>query len=126
VYRIGLHGALEKLVEERQAEFPGTIRLKFSATAKLDQELAVLLYDAIASALNDAIARPGSRKVTLSVTGTRRVVSARIQDDGRKTSKGPEALPRLLAQEAGFLFYKATRKGTIVLIRHGIPSPSRG
>ena len=32
-YRIGIQGALEKLIGERQAEFPGMIRLKYSATA---------------------------------------------------------------------------------------------
>ena len=125
-YRIGIHGALEKLVEERQAEFPGTIRLKFSATPRLEPELAALFYDAIKSALGEAMARSGSSRVTISVTGSRRIVTARVQDNGRNTTRKGASIPRLLAQEAGFVFSQATRKGTIVLIRHGIPRPPRG
>jgi signal transduction histidine kinase len=125
-YRIGIHGALEKLVKESQADFPGTIRLKFSATAKLEPELTALFYDAIASVLGEAMARPGSTKVTISVTGIRRMVTARVQDNGRVTTRKGASIPRLLAEEAGFVFSQTTIKGTIVLIRHGIPRPPRG
>jgi signal transduction histidine kinase len=124
--RVGLRGALDRLVGKHQAEFRGIIRFKYSATAQLDFELADLLYDAIASALGEAMLRPGSSRVTISVTGSRRLLTARIEDNGRKTKKVGGAIPRLLAQAAGFVFSETTRQGTIVLIRHGIPRPPRG
>jgi len=125
VYRVGLQAALEKLIEELQADFHGTIRLKFSTNLKLELTFVVQLYDAIAAVLREAIARPGSNKVNVAVTGTKRLVTARIQDNGRKALKPRDYLPRLLAEEANFLFSQSTRKGTIVLIRHGIPRPTR-
>ena len=126
VYRIGLPNALEQLIRERQAEFQGTIRLKLPPAATLEPELGGLLYDVIDCVLGDAMARPGSTKVTVSVTGGQRFVTARIQDNGRTTKERRGCVSRLLAQEAGFVFSQTTGKGTIVLIRHGIPSPSRG
>lgn len=124
--RIGLNSALEKLIQERQAAFGGNIRLKYSATVHLEPELAGLLYDAIAAVLGDAMVRPGSSRVTISVTGSRRLLTARVQDNGRKAKKPTRAISRLLAQEAGFVFSQMTRQGTIVLIQHGLPRPTRG
>jgi signal transduction histidine kinase len=125
-YRIGLRGALEKLIRECWAKFEGTVQMKFSATAKLEPELAALFYDAIASAVDEAMARPGSSKVTLSVTGTGRQLTARIQDNGQATRRAVSGISRVLAEHAGFVFSKATGKGTIVLIRYGLSRPSRG
>jgi signal transduction histidine kinase len=126
VYRLGLQSALEWLMRERQAGFRGTIGLKFSPTVKLDPELGGILFDAIDSCLTQALARPGSSKVSISVTANRRFVTVRIQDNGRKAAKKPQGLPRVLAEAAGFLFSQTTRRGTIVLIRHGISRSSRG
>jgi len=126
VYRLGLPNALEQLIRERQAEFNGTIRFKFSAAVTLELELGALLFDAIQGALDDALARPGSSKVTVSVAENTRFVTARIQDNGKNTNPGKGGVSRLLAEEAGFVFSQTTRKGTIVLIRHGISRSSRG
>jgi len=125
-YRIGLRGALEKLIRECWAKFQGTVQMKFSAAVKLEPELAALFYDAIASALDEAMARPGSSKVTLSVTGTGRQVTARIQDNGQSTRRAVPGISRVLAEQAGFMFSNSTGKGTIVLIRYGLSRPSRG
>jgi class 3 adenylate cyclase len=100
--------------------------MKFSATIKLEPELGALLYDAIASALGEAMARPGSSKVTLSVTGSARQLTARIQDNGQDTRRAVSGISRVLAEQAGFVFSKSTGKGTIVLIRYGLSRPSRG
>jgi signal transduction histidine kinase len=125
-YRIGLRGALEKLIRECWAKYEGTVQMKFSATARLEPELAALYYDAIASAIDEAMARPGSSKVALSVTGTGRQLTARIQDNGQATRRAVSGISRVLAEHAGFVFSKATGKGTIVLIRYGLSRPSRG
>jgi len=125
-YRIGLRSSLEKLIRECWAKFEGTVQMKFSTTVKLEPELAALFYDAIASAIDEAIARPGSSKVTLSVTGTGRQLTARIQDNGQATRRAVSGISRVLAEHAGFVFSKATGKGTIVLIRYGLSRPSRG
>jgi signal transduction histidine kinase len=125
-YRIGLRGALEKLIRECWATFQGTVQMKFTATIKLQPELGALFYDAIASALAEATARPGSNKVTLSVTGSGRQLTARIQDNGQDIRKAVFGISRVLAEQAGFVFSKSTGKGTIVLIRYGLSRPSRG
>jgi signal transduction histidine kinase len=126
VYRIGLRGALEKLIRECWAKFQGTVQMKFSATVKLEPELSALFYDAIASALGEAVARPGSTKVTVSVIGAGRQLTARIQDNGQNSRRAASGIPRVLAEQAGFVFSKSTGKGTIVLIRYGLSRPSRG
>jgi signal transduction histidine kinase len=126
-FRVGIRRALEKLIAERQAEFHGgTIQLKYSAGGKLEPELGAHLYDAIACVVDEAMVRPGSSKIRISVTGNGHQVTARIENNGRKARQTNGTIPRLLAQEAGFVFSQTTRQGTIVLIRHGIPRTARG
>lgn len=124
-YRIGLKAALERVIGERQDAFPGVIRLKFSSSARLDRENAVLLYGAIEAALTEALSRPGATKVSVSVTGVRHITAC-VQDNGNGAPKVREALPMLLAEAGGFALSEVTRKGTIVLIRHGISRSARG
>ena len=104
-YRIGLRNALEKLIRECRAIFQGTIQFKFSATARLEPDLAALLYDAIASALDRAMGSPGSSKVNVSVTGAARVLTARIQDNGRTAPNKISGISLgCWREEAGFPF----------------------
>ena len=125
VQRTGLKSALSRLAERTRENFPGPIRVSYSATATLAPEIAAALYEAAASALEQAL-RSGSTRVAISVRSKTRV-SLQVRDNGRSGGRAKAlAVPALLARQAGLELAISTGKGTIVSIRNADRRLARG
>ena len=126
VYRLGLQGALRKMVEEQQAFFPGKIQFKFSAGKKSSGYDAMIL-DIAGDLLRQAVGRRGAKAIRLSLRGC----AIRLDVDGTGSVAPPSTVSRALAEHAGFAFQQGSIRGTIVFAvrlnkkTNGILRPSR-
>ena len=114
VDRLGLQHALRRLGE-----------LDFKATAKLSRPDASTLYEMAAAAV-EAAKKSGAEWVNIRVTGTKGVI-IQVSDNGRSRGRAQALrIPVLLAQAAGLSVTFATKKSTIVSIRHAHRRSSGG
>ena len=115
---LGLPNALAQLAAQRAESFRGTIRVSYTATAKLPSDAAVALYEAVESAVDFFSQDRSATRIVISVRGAARL-TARIACDGRarwpRARLGAEARR---AHPAGLELDARTEQGTIVSIRY--------
>jgi signal transduction histidine kinase len=125
VYRTGFRNALTVLVDRARDRFSGMIAFRFESAAGLPKEDSVAMYDAAAAALESAMLRKGTTRITVSIRESAGV-TLRVSDNGRGPAGRPLEMAGLLARHAGLTFQVATGKGTIVSIRYASRRPTRG
>jgi signal transduction histidine kinase len=123
-YRGGLKQALLRLADQHNSR-SCHIDMDYTASAAVPEEIAVALYEAASSALEQAVQNRAAQ-VSITARGTRPLV-LRIADDGRKSgrTRAMQAI-RTLAKAQGLGFAYTTGKGTIVSIRYAVRRPPRG
>jgi|GEM_PF-1333161 len=121
--RGGLQQALARLLQDISAGCE--VALVYSTTAAPPPEIAVALYEAAESAVEQAL-RQGATRVSITVRGVRPIV-VRITDNGRARGRARSlALVRLLACARGLTFECSKGKSTIVSIAYAVRRPAGG
>ena len=121
--RGGLKQALARLLQDISAG--REVDLAYSTTAVPPPEIAVALYEAAQSVVEEAL-REGATRVSITVRGVRPVI-LRITDNGRATSRARAlSMVRTMVCEQGLAFECSTGKSTIVSIAYAVRRPARG
>jgi signal transduction histidine kinase len=123
-HRGGLKQALLRLADQN-ASSKCQVDVEYAATAAVPAEIAAALYEAGATAVEQAFQK-GATRVTIAVRGAGPLVM-RISDDGRKSGRA-RVLSAIgtLARAQGLVFECTTGKSTIVSIRYAIRRTARG
>ena len=128
--RVGFQNAIEALVESHRQEFPGSLRLRFTAAARLPSDAAVAMLEAAAAAISDAVRHSGASQVEVNVagssTGRSSKVSVRVKHNGRRRSHRSLAMAAQIARGAGLEFDVLKGNGTIVRIQYAFRRPTGG
>jgi hypothetical protein len=111
VFRVGLKGALRKLVEQYQASFPGTIESSWTRLPRGDGAGPVIVLDVAGDLLRRAVKRKGAKTIRLALRG----LAVILEVDGGGPLPPASPVGRAVAEYAGFRFHQTLRKCTIVV-----------
>jgi|SRR5665213_284440 len=123
IARTGLQNALIDLANRYRDGFGLDVRMKYTATARAEPDIAEGMYLAAADVVGIAAFTPGVKRITIAVSGSRDP-AVRISFDGNP--RGVRAKLRaveLLAHYGDLGFEVTTKQGTIVAIRYALRRP---
>lgn len=123
IARTGLQNALIDLANRYRDGFDVDVRMKYTATARAEADIAEGMYLAAADVVGVAAFTPGVRRITIAVSGSN-VPAVRISFDGNpRNVRAKLRTTELLAHYGGLRLDVATKQGTIVAIRYALRRP---
>ncbi len=123
ISRTGLQNALIDLANRYRDGFGVDVRVKYTATARAEPDIAEGMYLAAAEVLGIAAFTPRVRRITIAVSGSR-FPAVRISFDGNPRGLRAKLRPvELLAHYGGLALEVTTKQGTIVAIRYALRRP---
>lgn len=124
IARTGLQNALIDLTNRYRDGFGIDIKVKYTATARAEPDIAEGIYLATAEVVGVAAFTTGVKRITIAVSGVN-VPAVRVSFDGNpKGVRAKLASAALLARYGGLALDIATKQGTIVAIRYALRRPA--